>query len=126
MLSKLLPINFYLIYRLKNENFLNYFLIDISDGFLKKIFYYINDYVRDDPERCTTGLINCIVYSLNGLHEKVNIEITDAENASNIVCHFLAKNSTFTVDEKRTQVKLILTEKGYSSKIIEDWVSSIE
>jgi hypothetical protein len=83
--------------------------------------------LKDAECKCFTGRMNRIVNCLNGFSSLVKIEITDSEQIANIIYVVKKKISIdYSVEKHRTLVYNELKERGYSDKIINEWIEHIQ
>ena len=87
----------------------------------------LNTEILDAECKCFTGKISRLVNCLAGYDELVVVEIADKEQIGTvieIIRNRLTEN--YTVEEHRRLTTLELQERGYSQKVIEEWVVYIE
>ena len=80
----------------------------------------LNEEIDDSECKCFTGRISRLVNCLSGFSNKVQIEIGEAEQISNIISNVRSKYSN--TEQIKQIVKRELTERGFSSDIIEEWI----
>ena len=77
--------------------------------------------------KCFTGRMSRIINCLNGFSDLVQIEIKEESHIGNIIV--LVRDrliDNYSVEKHKEEVRIELEERGYSSDMIEEWVSYIE
>ena len=83
----------------------------------------LNEELEDSECKCFTGRISRLINCLSGYSDKVQIEINDSEQIGNIISIIRSKYSD--IDQIKQIVRKELTERNFSSDIIEEWISYI-
>lgn len=100
---------------------------DFEPKIQKEIYKIMHQELKDAECKCFTGRMNRIVNCLNGFSSLVKIEITDSEQIANIIYVVKKKISIdYSVEKHRTLVYNELKERGYSDKIINEWIEHIQ
>ena len=86
----------------------------------------INEEMLDSECKCFTGRISRLVNCLNGYSEKIVIHISEKEEINNIISNIISKRSIKTIDMLKTEVIDALTERGYTTEIINEYIEYIE
>jgi hypothetical protein len=89
----------------------------------------LNVEMNDSVCKCFTGRISRLVNCLAGFDPLVTIQIADNEQIANIISTVeqnLLNENTYSVESHKDSVKKQLEELGYSSTIIDEWISNIE
>lgn len=87
----------------------------------------LNQEMSDSLCKCFTGRISRLVNCLTGFDPDVVVQISSAEQISNIV--LLTQKTLgeqYTVEKHRQLVREALTDRGYPLDIITVWVDNIE
>src|SRR3990167_3745243 len=83
----------------------------------------LNEELEDSECKCFTGRISRLINCLSGYSDKVQIEINDSEQIGNIISIIRSKYSD--IDQIKQIVRKELTERNFSSDMIEEWISYI-
>ena len=83
----------------------------------------LNEEMDDSECKCFTGRISRLINCLSGYSDKVQIEISNSEQIGNIIS--IAKSKYSDIDQIKQIVRKELTERNFSSDIIEEWISYI-
>ena len=89
----------------------------------------LNTEISDSQCKCFTGRMSRLVNCLNGFDDLVNIKISDNEQIGNVITVIkekLCSENKYDVDLHRELATKELTERGYDTKIIDEYVSYIE
>jgi hypothetical protein len=93
------------------------------------ILEIFNTEMTDAICKCFTGRISRLINVLNGFDHRVKVEMADNEQIGNVVIliqNQLETEDNYSVEKHRELVALALTERGFSSDVINLWVNSIE
>jgi len=83
--------------------------------------------MSDSLCKCFTGRISRLVNCLTGFDPDVVVQISSAEQISNIVLLTQKQlGDRYTVENHRQLVRQELTERGYPLDIITVWIENIE
>jgi len=77
----------------------------------------LQEELEESKSRCYVGRLSRLVNCLSGLSDKVNIQISNNEEISNIVIHFKSQGKERVVTE--------LHERGYTDEEISEWVEHL-
>ncbi len=89
----------------------------------EEIKIILNQEMQDSVCKCFTGRICRLINCLNGFSDLVKIEIHSSEQISNILLLIKDKlGDNYTVEKHVELFTKELEERGYDSKIIEEWV----
>ena len=83
--------------------------------------------IKDTECKCFTGSMSRLINCLNGYDNRVQIRIADNQQISNIL--LLVKDGLgdlYTVEKHRELFQKEMTERGYDSSIINEWMEYIE
>ncbi len=86
----------------------------------------INEEMLDSECKCFTGRISRLVNCLNGYSEKIVIHISEKEEINNIISNIISKRGIKTIDMLKAEVIEALTERRYSTEIINEYIEYIE
>jgi len=89
----------------------------------------LNTELQDAECQCFTGRMSRLINCLNGFDPDVQIQIADKSQISNIVIlvkERLESKGKYSVEEHRSQTQQELTERGYDSKTIKEFIEYIE
>ena len=82
--------------------------------------------MQESECKCFTGRISRLVNCLSGYSDKVWIQISETEEIGNIISIVMVNRGMKTVEIIKEEVHLALKERGYSDKIIEEWLEYVE
>jgi hypothetical protein len=99
---------------------INTFTIDIQ----KSILQVMNTEMSDSICKCFTGRLSRLVNCLSGFSDKVNINISNNEEISNII--ITLKNKITNIEELKHAITHEMNERGYTQDIIDEWLLYIE
>jgi len=88
----------------------------------------LNEEMKDATCKCFTGRISRLINCLNGFTDLVVIEIATNEQIGNIIILIkdkLVLENKYTEDLHKEMVAKELTERGYSSQVINEWIEFI-
>ena len=63
---------------------------------------------------------------LNGYSEKIVIHISETEEINNIISNIISKRGIKTIDMLKDDALEALTERGYTTEIINEYIEYIE
>ena len=75
---------------------------------------------------CYTGRLSRLVNCLHGFYDDVKVNISDAEEISNIILAIINNNKTSTIEEIKKLANKELLERGCDKDTIEPWIENIE
>ena len=75
--------------------------------------------------KCFTGRISRLINCLNGFDSRVNINLSDNEYIGHIVSMIGNRLEPYDANEHKRLVVEELTERGYGSDIINEWIGYI-
>ena len=75
--------------------------------------------------KCFTGRISRLINCLNGFDSRVSINLSDNEYIGNIVSMIGNKLEPYDANEHKRLVVEALTERGYGSDVINEWIGYI-
>jgi hypothetical protein len=113
-----------------SELLLNVFsLIEHNHKENKEVIYSIlNTEMADAQCKCFTGRISRLVNCLNGFDPNIIIQISNSEQIGNIIGLIqkqLESNGKYSIQSHKDTVRHELLERGYDSKVINEWVDAI-
>ena len=109
------------------ELFLSVWNIIRSHNDYIEIYKIINIEIKDSMCKCFTGRMSRLVNCLNGFDDRVNINISDNDQISNII--IIIKESledNYSIDKHKELVIIELKNRGYNDDIINEWIEFIE
>ena len=87
----------------------------------------LNTEMQDAECKCFTGRISRLVNCLVGYDDLVVVEIADSEQIGTIIQLVRSRlGDNYTTDEHKRLVCDALTERGYTSDVISEWIEYIE
>lgn len=95
----------------------------------REIKRVLDQEIQDSECKCFTGRINRVINCLNGFSPLVNIHIADGEQIGNIIIlerQKLELVGNYSVEQHKSNVEHELSERGYDSKTIDQWLEYIE
>jgi hypothetical protein len=98
----------------------------LTQDLQKEIKQRLNEEMQESECKCFTGRISRLVNCLSGYSDKVRIQISETEEIGNIISIVMANRGMKTVEIIKEEVHLALKERGYSDKIIEEWLEYVE
>lgn len=88
----------------------------------------LNQEMKDSVCKCFTGIVSRLVNCLNGFDPLVNVTISENEQIANVITligETLKKEERYTVENHRTLASERLSEMGYTSDVIDEWILHI-
>ena len=98
----------------------------LSQDLQKEIKQRLNEEMQESECKCFTGRISRLVNCLSGYSDKVRIQISENEEIGNIISVIMNKKGIKTIEIIKEEVHVALKERGYSDKIIEEWLEYVE
>lgn len=98
------------------------FSIDIQ----KEINQRLNEEMQESECKCFTGRICRLVNCLSGYSNKVNIQISESDEISNIISIIMKKRGVKPLDLIKIEVMTALKERGYTNEKINEWLAYVE
>jgi Leucine-rich repeat (LRR) protein len=92
----------------------------------KEIKQRLNEEMQDSECKCFTGRISRLVNSLSGFSNKVNIQISENEEISNIISNIMQRREFKSITLLKEQIMISLLERGYDEDKIYLWLDYIE
>jgi Leucine-rich repeat (LRR) protein len=86
----------------------------------------LNEEMQESECKCFTGRISRLVNCLSGYSDKVCIQITENEEINNIISVIMSKRGMKTIEILKDEVRVALTERGYSDEKIAEWLEYVE
>jgi hypothetical protein len=86
----------------------------------------LNEEMQESECKCFTGRISRLVNCLSGYSDKVRIQISENEEINNIISVIMRKREMKTIEILKEEVRLALTERGYSDEKIKEWLEYVE
>jgi hypothetical protein len=86
----------------------------------KELINILNTEMKDADCKCFTGRITRLINVLVGYYDDIHIRISDSEQISNIISQI--QNKYIDDDDIKKNVIKELEERGYSKKIIDEWI----
>jgi hypothetical protein len=86
----------------------------------------LNEEMQESECKCFTGRISRLVNCLSGYSDKVNIQITENEEINNIISVIMSKRGLKTIAILKEEMRVALTERGYSDEKIAEWLEYVD
>ena len=106
------------------ELLLNVYSIALKSKDKEEIFKIMDNEMTDSQCKCFTGRLSRLVNCLNGFDENIKINISDNEQIGNII--LLIRNKYTDISQIKEEVRKELTDRRYSTEVINIWVDYIE